>query len=496
MKISNQLSEHQAKTKILILYTGGTIGMKPNSPNNPAAPLIPCSHHELLQRIGHLGLEKQIAWEMLPLFDLNEEKLPPLDSSQVLPHHWVTIARNIELHYKNYDGFVILHGTDTLAYTASMLSFLLLNLNKPVVITGAQSPIYHERTDAYQNLVNAIYLAGYKALNISKIPEVVVCFGDMVLRGNRTRKVSTHARGGFMSPNYPKLGTLGENIRLYPRRFLKEPNQHSPFYIHQELTKEVMDITLFPGIQSDHLKPIFLQSDIKGFILRTYGSGNMPEDPQLMDLIRQAASQGKIFLITTQCYKGRVDLGRYHTSSGLLEERIISGFDLTPEAALTKLMWLLSMEEESELPIQLQCSQRGEQSYNQYNLKKLLIGEQKAQKRYEISLRPPGPIYRDKLNRAVLRLTNVAYPQNPENPPPLTCYLNATGIQPGTSCEDIRCLALIELSLNEEGVLEGITDVTHNLQRLLIPERPLRLTLLSSQNYTIGQLELKVLMNY
>ena len=186
-----------------------------------------------------------IDWDLHSLTVDDGSELAPLDSSAVGPEHWLTIAASIERLYPRYDGFVVIHGTDTLAYTASALSFLLVNLAKPVVLTGSQRPIFFERNDAHQNFLNALYVAGYNAVGLPCVPEVTVCFGDHLLRGNRTRKISVEARAAFSSPNYPVLGTFGGSIYIDRTRVREAPSSDRPFYVHRKLEDRVMDLTLY-----------------------------------------------------------------------------------------------------------------------------------------------------------------------------------------------------------------------------------------------------------
>ncbi|MGE0490632.1 MAG: asparaginase [Vulcanimicrobiota bacterium] len=466
------------KTSVYILYTGGTIGMKPGS----TGALVPASRDELLACLTGLGEESGVAWELGSLTEEDGSEVGPLDSSAVSPAHWVTIAAALERVYAKYDGFVVLHGTDTLAYTASALSFLLVNLAKPVILTGAQRPIFCERTDAHQNLINALHIAGYKATGLPLVAEVAVCFGDALLRGNRTRKYSTAAWQGFASPNYPRLGDLGETIVIHKSRLRPVPDAEAPFYIHRRLEGEVMDVTLFPGVKASQFQAMTSLPGLRGLLLRTFGSGTTPRNPELLEAIGEAARRGLALLVITQCYEGSVDLGRYDASSALLEERLSSGFDLTPEAALTKLMWLLALESGREAGVQLAISHRGEQSFNQFDL--VFPPPTEATNLHEVSQRAAGPVSRARLKRAIVRVSGL------ESQAPVRVFLNAAGLSPQTPSQDVRCLA----ELNPDGG-HAVADVSEGVKRLMVAERPFRLTVTAAgQPFSYQRLTLSLLL--
>ena len=338
------------KAKVLVIYTGGTIGMVHTDPTDLSSPLRPGTQAELLTaaRIGNPLAN--IAWDMKPLTDFDRNSVGALDSSSVGPREWRYMAAQIARNYEDYDGFVILHGTDTMAYTASALSFLLENLSKPVIMTGSQLPIADVRTDGGLNLINALYIAGYKSTGLPCVPEVAICFADVLLRGNRTTKVSTSRWQGFDTPNYPHLGRIGESIEIDETVLLARPA--GLFSAHTALKESVTTITLYPGMSAALLSNM-LNADAQGFILRSFGTGAV---------IRDAVAGGKIVVNTTQCLEGSVAMGLYAASSTLQAAGVISGADLTQEAALTKLMWLLATDGGETVAARMQTSQRGEQS--------------------------------------------------------------------------------------------------------------------------------------
>ncbi len=266
------------KTNVLVIYTGGTIGMVHSAPGNLASPLRPGTEAELRAAIRIDNPLGGIAWDMKSLTDLAGNPLGALDSSSVGPREWRYMAAKIAENYESYDGFVILHGTDTMAYTASALSFLLENLAKPVIMTGSQLPIADVRTDGILNLINALYIAGHRATGLPCVPEVAICFADVLLRGNRTTKVSTARWQGFDTPNYPHLGRIGESIEIDASALLDRPA--AAFVAHTALKESVTTVTLYPGMSPAVLANM-LSVDAEGFILRSFGTGNAPESPRI-----------------------------------------------------------------------------------------------------------------------------------------------------------------------------------------------------------------------
>ena len=467
-------------SKVYVLYTGGTFAMMPSVSAQPSSPLVPAGADRLREALAGLGHSRGISWELRSLTEADGSEVGPLDSSAVGPRHWLTIAAAIERVYQEYDGFVVIHGTDTLAYTASALSFLLVNLAKPVVVTGSQTPIFAERNDAQMNFLNALYVAGYKATGIPCIPEVTVSFGDHLLRGNRTRKVSVEARAGFASPNYPPLGTFGDSIKIDRDRIREAPPSDRPFYVHRALEDRIMDLTLFPGVRGSQLRPFFERDDLKGFVLRTFGSGTTPRDPELLEVVAQAARNGKVLLVVTQCFEGGVDLGRYDASATLLEPRIVSGFDLTPEAALTKLMWMMALEEGSEMEAQIQINQRGEQSHDHHHLS--FTGGPRTEVE-TFSGRPSMAIESQQLRRALIRVRGCDVAE-------LRFFINATGVEPTTPSEDVRCVGSMAVHQGQ-----GVLDVTEGLRRMMAPNRPVRITVTGAgAQFELERLDLTALV--
>lgn len=309
---------------VYIAYTGGTIGMERTPGGYRPAPGF-LAEQLATPAFDHPELPETVLREYAPL----------LDSSEMSPADWEHIARDIAENYDAYDGFVVLHGTDTMAYSASALSFMLENLGKPVVVTGSQIPLSELRSDARENLVTSLLLAASAPLN-----EVSLYFGGVLLRGNRARKVSASGFGAFASPNAPVLGRVGVEMVLNDRLFLPPPA--GPLRVAPLKGVSVGALRLFPGISSSILRNV-LQEPLQGLVLETFGSGNAPQQPDFLAVLREATARGVVIVNCTQCWRGGVD-DSYATGRQLGEAGVTGGFDLTPEAALTKLTWLLSKE--------------------------------------------------------------------------------------------------------------------------------------------------------
>jgi L-asparaginase len=333
------------RKKVYIAYTGGTVGMKPT-----AEGLVPAAGYleQLLDNVPELKSD------LLPEYRIGEYE-PLLDSSNMTPADWLRIANDISAHYSEFDGFVVLHGTDTMAYTASALPFMLQGLQKPLVITGAQIPLCSIRNDARENLITALLIAAN-----FKIPEVCLCFGDKLLRGNRSVKVDADSLDAFESPNFPPLGTVGIEIKINWDLVLPPPKGRKRLKVTALNESRVAGLRLFPGISVDIVKN-FLQPPIRGLILETYGMGNAPEDPGLVSTLKAATDRGVIIVNCTQCLKGTVNMEDYATGTSLAKAGVISGFDMTLEAALAKLSFLLSQKSSvAEIKKMMQTDLRGE----------------------------------------------------------------------------------------------------------------------------------------
>ena len=319
-----------SQTSILLIYTGGTIGMIHN-PETGALESFDFDH--LLQHVPEL---KRLNINIdSRTFD------PPIDSSDMEPELWSRIVTIIEENYERYDGFVILHGTDTMSFTASALSFMLEDRMKPVILTGSQLPIGALRTDGKENLITAIEIAAAKNADGTPIvPEVCVLFHEKLMRGNRTTKVNSESFGAFNSNNYPTLAKAGTDIQFHTRN-IREYIPGLKLKAHHEYNSNIIILSLFPGIQKEVVEKVLQTKELKGVIFRTFGAGNAPQKKWLIDALTKATAEGKIIINITQCAGGSVHMERYETGLQLLEAGVISGHDSTVEAAITKLMYLL-----------------------------------------------------------------------------------------------------------------------------------------------------------
>jgi L-asparaginase len=324
--MSNTIS---GKRSVLIIYTGGTIGMI----TEPlTGSLVPVDFNEISGQLPELRK-----------FDLNLSTYtfdPPVDSSNITPEFWVKLARVIEKEYDLHDGFVVLHGTDTMCYTASALSFMLENLNKPVIFTGSQLPIGVLRTDGKENLLTAIEIAAERRNNQPMVPEVCIFFQTRLYRANRTSKHNAEYFNAFVSENYPPLAEAGISIH-YNYGAIHYPVNDKPLKVNTLLGDQVAILKLFPGIREELIHAIFAQPWLKGVVLETFGAGNAPTADSFIREIRSACERGIVILNVTQCPAGTVNPGKYETSRMLHEVGVINGRDLTTEAAVTKLMFLL-----------------------------------------------------------------------------------------------------------------------------------------------------------
>ena len=344
--------QNNHKPRILIIYTGGTIGMIENPETHSLQPF------DFTHLIDNVPKVKKLDYEID-----NIQFNPPIDSSDMSPRHWVEIARHIDENYDKFDGFVVLHGTDTMSYTASALSFMLENLHKPVIITGSQLPIGEVRTDGEENLITALQIAAATDINGEPmVREVAILFEDYLWRGNRSTKMSADNFNAFKSNNYPSLAKIGLGIH-FNEEALWRVQAKRPLNVQYGMDQAVMIIDLNPGITEGILRHQLATPGVKGIVLKTYGAGNAPTEAWFTEAIKDAIDRGIVILNVTQCVNGGVHDRRFMSGNQLASTGVISGHDITSEAAITKMMYLFGLGlSTSEVRRYLECSLCGEVS--------------------------------------------------------------------------------------------------------------------------------------
>ena len=329
----------QDRASILLIYTGGTIGMKEDPIEQT---LKPFDFSQILAEVPELGkfAHKIDSYTFTPL----------IDSSDIEPSLWTAITELIEKRYDDYDGFVILHGTDTMAYTASVLSFMVEGLTKPIILTGSQLPIGSPRTDGKENLISSVEIAAAKSADgHAVVPEVCIFFNNMLMRGNRTTKINSDNFRAFRSENYPLLAEAGISIRYNASAILTPADWNARPVFHKKLDTRVSILKLHPGITPQVVEHLLCGNESRAVVLETYGAGNAPSKQWFLDLIHKAAENDKIIVNVTQCLAGSVNMNIYATGKSLKNEGVCNGYDSTSESALGKLFYLMGESEDNAL---------------------------------------------------------------------------------------------------------------------------------------------------
>jgi len=480
--MSNKINKTESKDKgVFIIYTGGTIGCVPSDPSDSESPLVVATWDEFSKKVPTLDLLKKD----YPIDTHSFKK--PIDSTNMKPEYWKEMVEVIDKNYDKYNGFVILHGTDTMVYTAAALSFMLENLEKPVIITGSQLPIVgNPRNDGEQNLMTSIMIANGKFYRQPVVTEVCIFFRDKLIRGNRAKKVSANGYAGFDSPNYPCLGIAGEHIEIN-KTLLRKPTGRK-LIPRKRLNTNVINFSIFPGVQDGRLLgEIINLPDLKAIVLPCYGTGNAPTEESFLDKIETSTKKGHIVLDVSQCIEGAVELGIYETSVALLDRGVVGASDITPEAAMCKLMVLLGNEdlETEDINRLVQQNIAGEQSISvvetKYRQETVTLNAEKN--RYRIPGEPIPAGWKDNnLNKVLLRLRNVELQTSSDEKTPIniSIFVDISSDDPLDKSKPGYAGTFKRISNQVSSTL--IFDITDAARKVVAPGGRLSLTIAIDDN--------------
>lgn len=493
------------RPSVLIVYTGGTIGSLPIDPGNPDSPLDAVAFEKSLSNPACAGMAERMSSVDGGVNIKIESLEPAIDSSAIKPRDWIRIAKTIGDNYAKFDGFVVLHGTDTMANTAAALAFMFETLDKPIVLTGSQEPLFKAPTDARANLLYAIWVASRRQQE-DIIPEVVILFGRYVIRGCRAVKYSATEADAFRSFNADPLGVIEpgrvhihRTRKLPPRPVGKDgPSILYEMYKPKNLENRVTKIELSPETDAKEIEDHLDIPSTKGVILSTYGVGNAPSDEVLYERLRKAEREKCLVVNVTQCLNGRVQMGRYAASSELLEHGVVSGVDMTDQAARAKLYWaMVKGTSFVERQMEMQISQRGEQSEDLFDLRFRGTKEWRDDEETEcdvcgagvvraiVSVPLPRLFKKVNLSQAILRCSGLEFiPEDGDKLPPdarMYVHLNHTSISRDEAQQETRKLLTEIRRKHVDGEQRFVREVTETAKPIIQPsDQYVRLTLTTS----------------